>query len=461
MKLQNIHRYWEKVINTMNDGLILVDVDGSIIEVNRAFEQLLGYSKNEIIGKPCTILKCDACEIMLKDGGKWWCRLFDIGEDVKKHCVLARKDGTYLPVIKNASIIRGDRGTLLGAVETITDNSEIEKLDQKISRLAEQLNSKNGFHGILGKSHAMQRVFEVIQNSAQSEAPAIITGESGTGKELVANAIHKLSKRKKGPYVKLNCAALNESLLESELFGHVKGAFTGALRHRIGRFEAAHGGDIFLDEIGDIPLSVQVKLLRVLETKQFERVGDHQPVSVDVRIIAATNKDLEELISLKKFRSDLFFRINVIPIHLPPLRDRLEDIPLLINSFIMELRNKTGKPIGGLTQKAMAICMSHHWPGNVRELKSALEYAFITAKGDTIDIEHLPFTLRSKGNFDTNQYVNHAVGNESEKISLIKALQQSEGNQSKAAKILGISRVTVWHRLKKYGIDLKKITIFA
>jgi transcriptional regulator with PAS, ATPase and Fis domain len=266
-----------------------------------------------------------------------------------------------------------------------------------------------------------------------------------------------LGRRKDGPFIQLNCAALNEALLESELFGHIKGAFTGAYRHRIGRFEAAHGGDIFLDEIGDVPMSLQVKLLGVLETKKFERVGEHQSVSVDVRVITATNKNLDELIAQKKFREDLFFRINVIPIHLPPLRNRTEDIPLLVNIFIGRLRAKTGKNITGLTQNAMEQFMSYKWPGNVRELKSALEYAFIIAEKGLINLSHLPAKIaHNQGPGEINSFLPDRK-NPAEKKALIEALQQSNGNQSQAARILGINRVTVWNRMKKYGIDLRKV----
>ena len=280
MKEKDINRYWNKIINTMNDGLMLVGDDGAILMVNRAFEQLTGYTADEVIGESCTLLHCDACErVLKKEKGQWRCGLFEPGkEDIKRcRCVITKKDGTYLPALKNASVLRDDQGLPLGTVETLADLSELDRLDQEVDQLSRQIDESGGFHGILGKSAVMQKTIEVIQKAAQSDAPVIIYGESGTGKELVARAIHRSGRRKEGPYVQLNCAALNEALLESELFGHVKGAFTGAYRHRQGRFEAANGGDIFLDEIGDVPLSIQVKLLRVLESKKFERVGDHRP----------------------------------------------------------------------------------------------------------------------------------------------------------------------------------------
>ena len=254
--------------------------------------------------------------------------------------------------------------------------------------------------------------------------------------------------------MQVNCAALNESLLESELFGHVKGAFTGAIRHRQGRFEAAGGGDIFLDEIGDLPLPVQVKLLRVLETKTFERVGENRPLSVDVRIITATNKVLPELISRGLFREDLFFRINVIPVHLPPLRKRKEDIPLLADHFIHRLRVKSDKDIKGLSPETLRLFMDYSWPGNVRELKSSLEYAFVLADGGHIEPRHLPgaFGMNASGVRESAP-----IGVADQKEQLLQALRQAAGNKSEAARILGINRLTVLNRMRKYGIDLHKV----
>jgi two-component system response regulator HydG len=287
----------------------------------------------------------------------------------------------------------------------------------------------------------------------------IIVGESGTGKELVANAIHLCGTRKNKPFIQLNCAALNEAVLESELFGHAKGAFTGAYSNRIGRFEAANHGDFFLDEIGDIPLSIQTKLLRVLESGQFERVGDISPIKVDVRIITATNRDLDELIDKNEFRQDLLFRINVIPIQLPPLRDRKEDIPLLINSFIRRLNIITGKTINGLSNDAMEAFMDYQWPGNIRELKNAIEYSFVTTDGPTIQIEHLPKTISREQKTSPSPVLvlSEQEDLSNEKSQLIQALKQTKGNQTKAAKILNINRVTVWNRMKKYRIDLKRV----
>lgn len=465
MNEQEINLFWKKVVNTMGEGLMVVGPDGTIVMVNEAFEKLTGYTSKEIVGRPCTVIDCDACDLTLKGSGEDWCRLFKDGMVLKRHCHIRSKKGGYVSALKNASVLKDDQGVSLGAVEILTDLSEFERLDRKVELLSRQLEEEVGFQGILGKSAPMQKLYDVIRKAAQSEAPVIVYGESGTGKEMVARAIHQSGRRKKEPFVQFNCAALNEALLESELFGHIKGAFTGAYRHRQGRFEAANGGDIFLDEIGDIPLSIQAKLLRVLETKQFEHVGDDCSISVDVRIITATNKNLEELIANKNFREDLFFRINVFPIYLPPLRERSEDIPLLVNTFIRRLRSRTAKKIAGLTPAAMECFMKYHWPGNVRELKSAMEFAFVIAEKGLIDLDQLPPNIvepkpavsgltRISGEIPISISVQ---GENGEKEALVEALRRCNGNQSQAARILGINRVTVWNRMKKYRIDLGKV----
>ena len=459
MNEKAINQYWKEILNTMNDGLAVIGPDGAILMVNRALERMTGYGRDELIGSSCSLFNCDTCDIARSAGKGKWCSLFDQGYLTHKRCLLMRKDGSYFVALKNASVLKDNNGRLIGAVETLTDISEIDKRDQQIEQLSKLLVGEKGFHGIIGQSLAMQRVFEIIEKAAQSDAPVIIHGESGTGKELVARAIHQLGRRREAPYIQLNCAALNESLLESELFGHVKGAFTGAYSHRLGRFEAANGGDLFLDEIGDVPLSIQVKLLRVLENKQFERVGDHRPISVDVRIITATNRDLQKLVSEGKYREDFFFRINVIPIYLPPLRERMDDIPLLVDTFIRQLSSKTGKLITGLSSEAMARLIGYQWPGNVRELKSALEYAFVIAERGLIKPDQLPAGLSGKEpecSMSPHTIKDSDSSALDEKSTLIHALRKARGNQSEAARLLGVSRVTVWHRMKRYGIDLKK-----
>ncbi len=367
----------DEVLNAIGNGLMVVSQEGEILTANQEMSSITGFSLDELIGANCAILGCDVCDKSRSDSKNNWCMLFEVGKVKNKRCLMTRKDGTYISVSKNALVLKDDSGKVIGALETFIDISEMDKKDQKIFELESRLNRDSGFFGMIGTSAPMKAIYQIIEKVAQSDAPVIISGESGTGKELVAQAIHELGRRREGPFVKFNCAALNSSICESELFGHTKGAFTGAYRHRIGRFEAAHGGDIFLDEIGDIPLAVQAMLLRVLELKKFERVGENRSVNADVRVITATNRNLLEMISQGHFREDLFFRINVVPIHLPPLRERREDIPLLVDSFINALRTRDDKAVMGVSPKVMTLFMTYHWPGNVRELKSVLEYAFV------------------------------------------------------------------------------------
>jgi PAS domain S-box-containing protein len=453
---QELNRYWKTVVNTIQDGVMIVDTDGTIVSVNKALENITGYSNNELIGKPCTIFNCNICEIAREGKGEKWCSLFRTGAVSKRKCALMKKDGVYIHVLKNASLLHDSNGQVMGAVETMTDITELIEKDTQIEAFRRELQTENGFHGILGSSASMQQVFDLISNASHSDAPVIIFGESGTGKELVAKAIHDTGTRRKKPFVKVNCAALTESLLESELFGHVKGAFTGAYRSREGRFEAAHGGEIFMDEIGDLPLSTQVKMLRVLEEKVIERVGDNRPIHIDVRIISATNRNLKQLVEQGRFREDFFYRINVIPIIVPPLRERVGDIPLLADSFFHRIQLKNQKKIMGISNEAMELLMSYAWPGNVRELKSAFEYAFVTCQELLIQPHHFPTAVTSAQPVVKTIKKNPLNRADMKKKQLIEALEKADGNQSRAADILGVSRVTVWNRMKRYGITAQR-----
>jgi two-component system response regulator HydG len=449
---EEVDRYWKTIVDTIRDGLMVVDTTGSILSVNKALQMMTDYSHQELIGQKCSILNCSVFNLAREKCGDHWCLLFKTGSMNMRRCTVMRKDGTYVPVLKNASLLHDSKGRVIGAVETITDISEIVEKDKQIAAIRRHLRSEDAFQGLIGASAPMLQVFSLIENAAQSDAPVIILGESGTGKELVARAIHQLGERKKRAYVKVNCAALTESLLESELFGHVKGAYTGAYKSRAGRFEMAQGGDIFLDEIGDLPLSTQVKLLRVLEEKVIERVGDSKSIPVDVRVISATNKDLSSLVETGAFRKDLYFRINVIPIHMPPLRERVEDIPLLAESFFRKLRIKSGKSIEGISNLALEVLMKYLWPGNVRELKSAFEYAFVTCQEPLIQPHHLPPDILKEEKSLKDVTAVAPTKQEIKKRQLIDALARAKGNQSVAAEILGISRVTVWNRMKRLGI---------
>jgi transcriptional regulator with GAF, ATPase, and Fis domain len=316
---------------------------------------------------------------------------------------------------------------------------------------------EDGFQGIVGQSPPMLRLFSLIASAAQSDAPLLIQGESGTGKELVAAALHRLGPRSQGPFIKVNSAALHESLLESELFGHVKGAFTGADRTRVGRFEAAHGGDIFLDEVGDLPLTTQAKLLRVLQEKVIERVGDQKPIPVDVRVITATNQDLHRLRAAGGFRDDLFYRISVIPILLPPLRDRRDDIPLLVEAFIERTRLKTRKPINGISKEALEVLLVHSWPGNVRELINVIHYAFVLCHAGAIQPEHLPALDHLSLPSPVEPQKKRRPPGKITEERLLEAINVAEGCRAEAARRLGVSRVTLWKLLKKHNIQVEEI----
>lgn len=452
MAEEELDRYWKTVVNTIQDGVMIVDTHGRIISINKAFEMITGYSKDDLIGKTCDVLNCSLFVMARKNKGDHWCVLFDTGTMDRRRCTLVKKNGTLIHALKNASILHDATGRVIGAVETIADITEIIEKDNQIAAFRRELRSKDGFHGIIGVSYPMRQLFDLIENAAQSDAPVIIYGESGTGKELVSKAIHEVGNRKKGPFVKVNCAALTESLLESELFGHVKGAFTGAYQNREGRFEKAHGGNIFLDEIGDLPLSTQVKLLRVIEDRIIERVGDSQSIPVDVRIISATNRNLTRLVDEGIIRKDFYFRINVIPINLPPLRERLEDIPLLAEFFFRKNKLKSGKNILGINNDTMNALVNYCWPGNVRELKSAFEYAFVTCQDTMIKPHHLPLNIIHKKkslNLSQRPSLNRE---EIKKIELIETLKKTNGNQSEVARILGVTRVTIWNRMKRFRI---------
>lgn len=453
MKQQNLNLFWKTVVDTIQDGVMIVDLKGTIISINRGFENITGYTRKEVIGKSCSILNCNSCEVARSKELGHWCVMFKRGFLKGQKCLLMHKNGRPVHVVKNASVLKDENGVVNGAVETMTDISDLIDKETLIETYRRELGAEDRFHNMIGVSVPMQNVFELIRNAAQSDAPVIIYGESGTGKELVARAIHEAGFRRNNPYVKVNCAALNESLLESELFGHVKGAFTGAHKDREGRFEAASSGDIFLDEIGDLPLSTQIKLLRVLEEKIVERVGDNRSIKVDARIISATNRDLPDLIAKGSYREDFYYRINVIPIHVPPLRERVEDIPLLARSFFNKIQLKSQKKIQGISNAAMETLMRYKWPGNIRELKSAFEFAFVSCREGMIESRNFPISILGRGNGQVPEAAAPSDLNEIKKQRLVIALEKAGGNQSEAARILGISRTSVWNQMKRFKVS--------
>ncbi len=445
------NQFWRTVVETMTDALMVVDTDGIIVSLNRALTEISGYRREELIGRSCAVLDLDTCERARAQGGAHHCALFRDGGVRRCRTMLRTKDGRVVPLIKNAAVLKDSAGRVIGGVETLTDLSELEARDRVITALRQELSGQDGFQGMIGTSPVMKKFFQLISAVSVSGAPVVITGPSGSGKELAAQAIHSLGPRAKGPFIKVNCAALNESLLESELFGHAKGAFTGADRERKGRFEAADGGDIFLDEIGDLPLATQIKLLRVLQEGEIERVGENRPIEIDVRIITATNQDLSELMAEGRFREDLYYRIAALPIRIPPLAQRREDIPLLAETFINRIRLKTSKNITGASREAMEILMAYSWPGNVRELINALEYGFVLCPEGLLAPEHLPAHLLTgtAGRGPTERTGSGGGLSPEEEGRIRAAMRKTGGNKTEAAALLGISRVTLWKKLKR------------
>lgn len=437
-------KFLKAICETIAEGIMVIDAEGKIRYFNHAAEGITGYSREEVIGKDCMILDTDTCIFMGESGNQKHCPIFDKAESVTRRCRIKSKDGRTVYLLKRVNPIRDDSGKIISGVEAMTDITPLYMKELEVEALKQELKQEYSFMGILGTGPEMQKVFEQIRNAATSEAPIIIYGESGVGKELVANAIHKMSRRKDGPFIKVSCAALNEYLLESELFGHKRGSFTRAISDREGRFEAASGGSIFLDEIGDMPLSMQVKLLRVIQEKEVERVGDHRPISVDVRLISATNKDLNSLVAQGKFREDLFYRVNVIPVYVPPLRERKEDIPILISHYLRKISYANGKDIRRVSPGAMEIMKNYNWPGNVRQLINTLEYSAVTCKGDTIEVSDLPGYIFMKSERTEKRHSNRE--------DIISLLSLYKGNKTLVARHLGISRVTLWKRMKEMDI---------
>jgi len=367
------------------------------------------------------------------------------GHGTIENAVQAMRDGAYDYLTKPINM---DHFSLL--VLRALSNREL-MLQHRL--MLEELQRKSQFANIIGKSAAMKKVFEVVKQVAPTKASVLITGESGVGKEMIADAVHYNSPRADKPFIKVHCAALTETLLESELFGHEKGAFTGAVARKRGRFELAHLGTIFLDEISEISQNVQIKLLRVLQEKTFERVGGEETLEVDVRIVSASNRDLKEEIAKGKFREDLFYRLNVVNILLPPLRERKEDIPLLVSAFLKEFSSENDKQIEGMDPKAMSLIFSYSWPGNIRELRNAIESAVVMCKGRIIAADDLPPSIRSDAE---ENYLKLSMGislAEGEKQLIRSTLTQKKGNKSKTAEVLGIGRKTLHRKIQEYGLE--------
>ena len=361
-------RFARYLLESMADGVFTLNREGEITSWNASMEKISGYSAREALGRTCSMLRFNLCLKRSCPSGIKECGIYKRGSVDAKECALRHKDGHDVPVLKSARLVKNSHDSVIGIVETVTDLTELKNARRQIEEISRKLGEVHRLDNIIGKSRAMRDVFTAIRAASASEATVLIQGESGTGKELVAGAIHYNSDRAGKPLVTVNCSALTESLLESELFGHAKGAFTGAIRDRKGRFEEAGGGAVFLDEIGEVSPYIQVKLLRVLQEREIERVGESRRRKIDLRVMAATNRDLYQLVRTGEFRQDLYYRLKVFPIDVPPLRHRKEDIPLLASHFIAQQNKKTDKQIQGLSQTALRLFMDHAWPGNVREL---------------------------------------------------------------------------------------------
>ncbi len=434
----------ETILNSLAEGVITVDKEFKITFINEAASSITGFHKDEVIGKICkSVFKSDYCldncpiAKILRSGKS----IFDFDSQIE--C----KNSKPIPIRLNAALLKDEQDNPSGGVITFRDLSILKKIEGLLKQ-------ESNFHGMISNSKSMTEIFTLIEQISDSDAPVLITGETGTGKELVANAIQNLSKRNKKSYVKVNCSVIPHNLLASELFGHAKGAFTDAFKERVGRFELADGGTIFLDEIGEMPLPMQPQILRVAQDGTFERLGESITKSVDVRILTATNINLEKAISEGKFREDLFYRLNVIHITLPPLRKRADDIPLLANHFLKKFTLIYKKNIPFIEPDCLEHLTKWQWPGNVRELENSIEYAVIRNKPDQ-SLSVCSFPNKIIENLKCKQKNMSVTADEIpfESTTLLELLNQHKWNKTKVAQVLGIDRTTLWRKLKAMGIS--------
>ncbi|MBW2654560.1 MAG: sigma 54-interacting transcriptional regulator [Deltaproteobacteria bacterium] len=450
-QLWNVN-FLNQILDTMAEGLFTLDDQGIITSWNKSMEKITGYSEQEAVGNTCRLLECSQCFGKKCPADVQKCGVIKHGKTEAKECSIKHKNGHDVAVIKNARLARDDKDQILGIVETITDLTELKKIKKTAEDAQKKLKKTYRLGNIIGKSAIMQNVFHAIQAVANSRATVLIQGESGTGKELVAKAIHYTGAGTSGPLIIVNCSALSETLLESELFGHVKGAFTGAHKDRKGRFEEADGGTVFLDEIGELTPYMQVKLLRVLQEREIERVGDSKKRKIDIRIIAATHKNLYELTKQGKFREDLFYRLKVFPINIPPLRDRREDIPILVSHFIKKGNKREKKSIERVDAHGMKQLMEYAWPGNIRELENAIEHAFVICDSNQIDLKDLPVEIRNDQGYS---YSTNKVAKLT-KPDLLKLLDECNWNKAEVGRRIQKSRTSVWKYMKKWDVPLQK-----
>ena len=430
----------EIILNSIADGVFTIDLTWHVTSFNRAAEEITGVSAAEAIGRPC-------CEVFRANVCESTCVLKHTLETQKpvinKPVAILRADGEEIPISVSTALLKDKSGQIIGGVETFRDLSLVETLRKEIGR-------QYRFQDIISKSPAMQELFSILPEVAQSESSVLIQGESGTGKELISRALHSLSPRAGGPFVAINCGALPDTLLESELFGHVAGAFPDAKRSRLGRFAMAEGGTLFLDEIGDISPALQVRLLRVLEERCYEALGSSKTIKTNVRIVTATNQDLAQLVEQGSFRKDLYYRINVVKLELPPLARRKEDIPLLAEHFIARLNKLRSKSILGLSHETLAIFMRHDWPGNIRELENVIEYAFILCREGLIQPSCLPEQLKSQ----TCEMppLQGLTLEDMEKRAIWEALERNQWRRMATARELGVDKNTLRRKMKRHNL---------
>lgn len=453
-----------RVMDTMAEGVFVLDASCLIILWNQAMTEMTGWGEDEMIGNTCTELVCpndgqtqgaaemqSDCALLKHVDGK--------NAVSQREGMLRTKDGRSIPVLKNGRILFDDKNVPTGVVVTLTDLRPLRKLEQDIAVMRHDSMPIHGIGRLVGGSSRMLDVYERIRLAGDSTVTVLIEGETGTGKELAAEAVHTMSSRRDKPLVKVNCSALSENLLESELFGHVKGAFTGAIKDKVGRIEMAEGGTLFLDEIGDISPLIQLKLLRVLQEHEYERVGESTPRKVDVRFIAATHRNLRARVAEGQLREDFYYRVRVFSIAVPPLRDHKEDIRLLCDTFIRGLNHRTGKHITRLSHDANHCLMDYCWPGNVRELENAMEHAFVICHADCIELDDLPLEIRSEQQRAIEcQKLGGTVAPPPASAApltqerLLEVLEASGWNQSESARRLGVDRTTIWRKMKQWKI---------
>ena len=432
-----------EILDSISDGVFTVDAKFRITSFNRAAESITGVKREDAVGRNCSeVLRSSSCEgsCALKE-------TLESGQPIiDRHCYIIDFSGRKLPISISTAVLKDSKGRIAGGAETFRDLSELEELRRELS-------GRIQFGDIISRSSAMRKVLELAEAVASSESTVLISGETGTGKELMAKALHSGGERASKPFIAVNCGALPDALLESELFGYKAGAFTGAVKDRAGRFAAAEGGTLFLDEIGEISPAMQVRLLRVLQERSYEPLGTSASQSCNVRIIAATNRDLEEEMKKGSFREDLFYRINVIRIELPPLRERPEDIPLLVERFMERFSLRQRKPLTGISPSALSALMAYRWPGNVRELENVIERAFVLCeRGSVIEAKHLPQNLRPKASANRTGGLREGVS-DAERRLISDSLSRNGGNRSATAKELGMHRATLFRKIKALDLE--------